>query len=152
MLQSVHKSTTNVLISLILITGLSACSSTPKTVTYTPEPIDKPELILPNVSELDLDKVDWIIITPENVEEEFEKIRKSGNPVVLFALNDEGYRALSLDMANIIKLITEQKAIIVAYENYYEKLDIKLEGTQSPVVIEVEENTGLRGRLLGILK
>ena len=55
-------------------------------------------------------------------------------------------------MANILKLITQQKAIIVAYENYYEKLDIELETNQSPVVIEVEENEGFTGRLRGLFK
>lgn len=152
MLQNHQRLITNVLISLILIIGLSACSTQPKSVVYTPEPINRPELVLPETQELDLEKVDWILITPENVDEQFELIRKSGKPVVFFALNNDGYQALSLDMANILKLITQQKAIIVAYENYYEKLDIELETNQSPIVIEVEENEGFTGRLRGLFK
>jgi len=113
----------NVLILLTLTISLSACSRTPRELEYTPQPIDRPELILPVSEELRLSKIDWIIITPDNATEEFNKIKASGKPVVVYALTNSGYEALALDMAKILKKLSEQNAIIVAYEDYYSNGD-----------------------------
>ena len=123
MLRNLHKSTMNVLILLTLTISLSACSRTPRELEYTPQPIDRPELILPVSEELRLSKIDWIIITPDNATEEFDKIKASGKPVVVYALTNSGYEALALDMAKILKKLSEQNAIIVAYEDYYSNGD-----------------------------
>ena len=72
---------------------------------------------------LRLSKIDWIIITPDNAAEEFDKIKASGKPVVVYALTNSGYEALALDMAKILKKLSEQNAIIVAYEDYYSNGD-----------------------------
>jgi hypothetical protein len=113
----------NVLILLTLTISLSACSRTPRELEYTPQPIDRPELILPESEALKLSKIDWIIITPDNAAEEFNKIKASGKPVVVYALTNTGYEALALDMAKILKKLSEQNAIIVAYEDYYSNGD-----------------------------
>ena len=113
----------NVLILLTLTISLSACSRTPREIDYSSEPIDRPELILPVSDELRLSKIDWIIITPDNATEEFDKIKASGKPVVVYALTNSGYEALALDMAKILKKLSEQNAIIVAYEDYYSNGD-----------------------------
>ena len=123
MLQNLQKSTMSVLILLTLTISLSACSRTPRELEYTPQPIDRPELILPVSEELRLSKIDWIIITPDNATEEFDKIKASGKPVVVYALTNSGYEALALDMAKILKKLSEQNAIIVAYEDYYSNGD-----------------------------
>jgi len=108
---------------LTLTISLSACSRTPRELEYTPQPIDRPELILPESEALKLSKIDWIIITPDNAAEEFNKIKASGKPVVVYALTNTGYEALALDMAKILKKLSEQNAIIVAYEDYYSNGD-----------------------------
>ena len=113
----------SVLILLTLTISLSACSRTPRELEYTPQPIDRPELILPVSEELRLSKIDWIIITPDNATEEFDKIKASGKPVVVYALTNSGYEALASDTAKILKKLSEQNAIIVAYEDYYSNGD-----------------------------
>ncbi|MDA8882970.1 hypothetical protein N9I00_01025 [bacterium] len=113
----------SVLILLTLTISLSACSRTPRELEYSSQPITRPNLILPESDALTLSKIDWIIITPENAEEEFDKIKASGKPVVVYALNNSGYEALALDMAKILKKLSEQNAIIVAYEDYYSNGD-----------------------------
>ena len=113
----------SVLILLTLTISLSACSRTPRELVYSSQPITRPNLILPESDALTLSKIDWIIITPENSEEEFDKIKASGKPVVVYALNNSGYEALALDMAKILKKLSEQNAIIVAYEDYYSNGD-----------------------------
>lgn len=123
------------LTSLILITGLSACSTTPQTVEYTPTPIDRPTLILPPVETLDLKTVDWIVITRDNVEDYFAEIEKSGKPVSFFALDGDGYSALSINMVQLLELVSQQKAIIVAYEDYYNTVEQTLDEQNDATVL-----------------
>lgn len=61
--------------------------------------------------------VNWVIITPENVEEKFAAIR-SGE-LVLFALTADGYEALGLNLSDIRANIDQYKAIIAVYEKSY---------------------------------
>lgn len=103
---------------LIPTTILSACSPA-KPVTYSAVPIQKPALILPQVSKLDLAAVDYIVITKDNASEVFSQLEKDGKPVVLFALTSDGYKAVSLNMASILELVSQQKSIIAAYQRYY---------------------------------
>ena len=65
-------------------------------------------------------ELDWIVITPENAEEVFKRLREKNVDVVLFAITDEGYEALSLSMAEIRNYIAQQRAIIIKYKEYYE--------------------------------
>ena len=153
MLQNVQKSTASVLTLLTLTIGLSACSTTPRTVEYTPTPIDRPELILPDASVLDLRELDFIVITPDNVNEEFEKLNVDGEPVVLIALTAKQYETLSLNIADLLELISQQKAIIMAYEDYYNMMEEELNNRDSVVIIPVEQQSpSIRDRLTQLFK
>lgn len=63
--------------------------------------------------------VDYIVITPENAEEVFSELRRSGKPVVLFAVTEDGYQNLSLNMAQILEVLLQKNAVIAAYEDYH---------------------------------
>lgn len=65
--------------------------------------------------------VEWILITPENYQEVFDKIKSDGRPVVLFGITDKGYEHLALNLSDIRAFIQQQKAIIAAYESYYQQ-------------------------------
>lgn len=117
------KSTLAALTLLTLTTALSACSTTQKVVEYQGKPIDRPELILPETSQLDLRKVDYIVVNRDNIEEVFAELERTGQPIVLFALTSDGYEALSLNIADVLQLVSQQKNVIVAYRNYYENAD-----------------------------
>ena len=143
----------SVLILLTLITGLSACSTTPKSVTYTPTPIERPTLILPPTDTLDMKGVDWIVVTPDNAEEYFQKMQENGDSIALFALTSEGYAALGINMAQLLELISQQKAIIVAYEDYYNSIETQLDNQDKRVIIPVEEETvSLQDRISNLFK
>lgn len=138
---------------LTLTIGLSACSTTPRTVEYTPKPIDRPELILPDASVLDLRELDFIVITPENVDAEFDKLSADGSPIVLVALTAKQYETLSLNIADLLELISQQKAIIMAYEDYYNMMEQELNSQDSVVVIPVEQQSpSVRDRLAQLFK
>lgn len=99
---------------------LTACSSIPGIINVETTPVEKPELVLPEVDKFTQRNVKWIVVTPENVNNVFKDLEDSNTDVVLFALTDEGYANLTLNVADIIKLLQQQKAIIAAYKQYYE--------------------------------
>ena len=145
------KQTPHVLILLILTTFLlTSCSTTPKSVTYTPKPVERPELILPETKTLNMRNVDFIVMTRENVEEEFAKLEKDGKAIVIFGLDAEDYEKLSFNIADILELLDQQQSVIVAYREYYEEADKTLEeiNSQSEIEIEVDEDEGFLSNFL----
>lgn len=64
--------------------------------------------------------VEWIVITPENAEETWAKLKESNTDLVVFALTDEGYENLAITMAQVRNLINQQRVIILQYKEYYE--------------------------------
>jgi len=96
---------------------LSSCATKVQRVEVVSAPVEKPTLTLPEADELRSLPVQWLVITPENFEEQVKKL--DGRPVVFFALTDEGYANLGLNISAIRAFIQQQQAIIFAYENYY---------------------------------
>ena len=95
----------------------------PERVVESRTVIDRPNLILPETTILDLQPVDWVVITPENAQKEFEKMEAVGKTPSLFALDGSNYENLSINMQQLLQLISEQKAVIIAYDNYYVIVD-----------------------------
>ena len=117
---------------LIPITFLSSCSTfTPDVVAYKSEPIEKPALVLPDIATLELRDADFKIITPDELNDIFEKLKKDGEPVVIYALTTKGYEQLALNIADILKLVSQQKAIIEAYKEYYEQTEKNIDDHNS---------------------
>jgi len=136
---------------LILTTFLlTSCSTTPKSVIYTPKPVERPELILPETKTLNMRNVDFIVMTRKNVEEEFAKLEKDGKAIVIFGLDAEDYEKLSFNIADILELLDQQQSVIVAYREYYEEADKTLEeiNLQSEIEIEVDEEGGFLSNFL----
>lgn len=74
-----------------------------------------------------MNAVDWTILTPENAEQELEDLVATGQPVSLFALTSDGYTALSMNMAQLLELISQQNSVIAAYEGYYENAELQFD-------------------------
>jgi hypothetical protein len=64
--------------------------------------------------------MEWIIITPDNAEEVWKRLRDSNTDLVLFSVTDDGYETLALTMAELRNIIAQQSAIILKYKEYYE--------------------------------
>ena len=115
----VKRSIANVLGCLIILSIISGCSSMPKQIVVSAEPIEKPKLILPKSDELDLRDVEWIILVKDNWEEKWAELEKSGEALAFFAVTDSGYENLGLNYSDLRAFIQQQDAIIAAYRSYY---------------------------------
>lgn len=111
-----------------IIMGISACSgSAINPITQIRStPIDRPKLILPEVTTLTSHPVEWKVITPQNIDSVFAEMSAANQTPVLFAVTNNGYQNISFNLSEISRLIKEQSAIILAYKNYYEKADIAI--------------------------
>ena len=90
MLQRNHKSIASVLVSLILITFLTSCSSVQKLDVFKTE-VERAPLNLDAPEAPTMEKLNFIIITSENADEVFAKLKEDGKDPVLFGLSDDDY-------------------------------------------------------------
>ena len=67
-----------------------------------------------------LDKVEWLIVTEENIDSVWKMLKENNKGVALFALRHEDYERLSLNIIDIRKQLGEYVIILKKYKNYYE--------------------------------
>lgn len=133
------RSIVNVLGCMTLLLAVSACGTTTQQIEVSAKPIEKPELVLPKVDRISTRKVDWVIITPENFEEQIQKLKDRGKPIVFFGVTDEGYEALALNLNDLRSFIQQQQSIIVAYEGYYKNSNSAIDAANADIKSKAEE-------------
>jgi hypothetical protein len=77
--------------------------------------------------------VKWIVVTPDNWEAAVIELKKTGRPVVLFGLTDQGYENLGLNFSDIRALVQQQQTIIAAYEGYYNASEQALDSANDSI-------------------
>ena len=116
----------NVLVSLILITFLTNCSSIKKLQIFKEE-VPRQELKLEKPTPLELEQLQWIIITSENSEEVFKKLEAAGIDPVIFGLTDKDFELLAKNFARIRNQLKLTNDLLDKYKEYYEpELDKKI--------------------------
>ena len=129
----------HLLVAIVAVALLAGCTSTPRQIEISAKPIEKPKLVLPPADELRLKDVTWVVINEENYQEVFAKLKKDKKDPVLIGLTDDGYEILAMNISDIMKLLQQQKAIIAAYQNYYEESEQALENANSEIQGAKEE-------------
>jgi len=120
--------TVSVLGCMILSASLISGCATTQPIEISTRPVPKPELVLPTADPIKARPVEWIIITEDNYQEVFDRLKKEGKNVVLFGLTDAGYENLSLNLNDIRTHIQQKNVIIIAYQNYYIRSQAALDG------------------------
>ena len=118
---------TKSVLGFTILISLAACSTKPQQIEVSAKPIEKPTLQLPPVDELNMRKVEWIVINEANVDVGIEKLKTEGQAFALYALTGDGYGNLGLNFSDIRALVQQQQAIIAAYEGYYQEAEEKLD-------------------------
>ena len=104
---------------LILTTFLTSCSTVSKLDVFKTE-VERAPLNLPSPETPKLEEIKWVIITSENAEEVFAKLKEQGKDPVLFGLSDEDYELLSKNFAQIRAYMIQQGLTLEQYREYYE--------------------------------
>jgi hypothetical protein len=112
----------------IILLLLSGCSVLPifkkepavKPVEIQTKAVERTRLNIPDPAPLVGRPMQWYVITPENSEEMWAKLKEENADLVLFGLTDEGYEQLAISIAEIRNFIARQRAIIIKYREYYE--------------------------------
>ena len=117
----------NVLLLSIGSLLLSSCASFSlfgkdevKKLEVQTKAVKREKLNLPFPSHVELLDPSWIIIHPSNAEEVWEILKDDKKDIVLFALTDDGYKALSVNLTKLRNIIEQQRIILFKYKKYYE--------------------------------
>ena len=108
-----------ILLVLASVALLSSCSSVKEILTVSPKVVERPPLTVQDPRPATGYPFDFVIITPDNVNEKFKELEASGKDVVFFALTDDGYKSLSLSVAELRRYNVQQNAVVKAYKEYY---------------------------------
>ena len=104
---------------ILTIFLISGCASTKQLEIFTKEIERTPlNLELPPVETLE--QVNLIIITSDNQEEVFAKLKEQNIDPVLFAYTDEDWELVTKNNVRMRNTIIRLRAIIEAYKEYYE--------------------------------
>ncbi len=117
------RSILSVLVSLILITFLTSCSGVKKLSIFKEE-VPRAKLNLEKPTPLQLEELQWIIITSENAEEVFKKLEEKGIDPVLWGLTDKDFELLAKNFARIRNQLKITNDLLDKYKEYYET-DVK---------------------------
>ena len=104
------------LIPLIFLTNCSGV----KQLSIFKEEVKRQELNLEKPSPLQLEQIKWIIITSENAEEVFKKMKEQGLDPVLFGLTDNDYQLIAKNFAQIRNQLKITNDLLDKYKEYYE--------------------------------
>ena len=110
----------NIILLSVLAVFLTSCGSSVQEIQVTTVEVSKTPLNLPNPDPLQMQNVEWIIITKDNANEIFERIKSAGGEYALFAVEDTGYEKLQINFTDIRNKLAEQRQLLLAYREYYE--------------------------------
>ena len=124
----------NVLVLLIpIILFTNSCTSKAKDITPIKKietvttPVKKIPLNLDHPSVIELDKINWIIITKDNAAETFDVLTTKDTDAVLFGLTDDNYEILS---KKILKNNGIKKGKILDFEYTSKKIKDAIKGVE----------------------
>jgi len=122
--------------SLLLLT--SGCASVEPQVVLKTDYVVKDIPIQPRPKPLNLHRVKWYAVTPENMEEFLQRFEEESGINVFFAVSVPDYENMSLNVAELRRYINQQKALIVYYE---ESIETMIKETPKDTEEVVQEGT-----------
>jgi len=104
----------------VLLT-LTGCSSQPRILEISAKPIEVVPLVLPEVDVIELGKLTFHVVNETNAQDVFDELLNKNYDPVIFGVTDVDYETLSVNQAKILQLVRQQKAVVIAYEEYYNR-------------------------------
>ena len=112
-----------IILMVIGVMMLGGCASKPtiKQIEVTTTAVEKLPLSLPNPAPLEMQEVEWMIVTEDNIDEAWQLLKDKNEGVALFALRHGDYERLALNIKEIRALLGEYIVILKKYKEYYEE-------------------------------
>ena len=103
-------------VMLIILMMVSNCSLIPtRGIEVSAKPIDR-KIVQPVMPrEIDLQEPMWIVVTPDNYEEQLSFIEEQEGELVFLAMTIPDYEVMAYNMQEIKRYITELKDVVVYY-------------------------------------
>ncbi len=114
----------SVLLLLTLTIFLTSCSGV-KELSIFKEEVPRAKLNLEKPTPLQLENLQWIIITSENADEVFKRLEEKGIDPVLWGLTDKDFELLAKNFARIRNQLMVTNNLLDKYKEYYETEDKK---------------------------
>ena len=112
------KTLRNLAIPLIILMMASSCSLLPKTkqLEVTAKPLERTfvQPVMPR--EINLGVPQWIVVTPDNWEEQLKRIEEQEGEILFLAMTVPDYELMSVNMQELKRYITELKDVVVYYK------------------------------------
>ena len=103
----------------ILVSGCSMMGERVKPVSVTTIAKKQPMYHPPLPMEVQMDPVEWEILTPDSMKLYLDNLEKGEAPRrAFYSLSSKEYEHLSMDMADITRYITEILGIVKFYRDY----------------------------------
>lgn len=99
----------------------------PRPVVVQAAPIERPPLDLPEIDPLNARDVQWIVVTPDNVDQVFQRMAASGQAPALFAVDERGYENIAINTQESLRVILQQQSVIEGYREYYLVVNQRIE-------------------------
>ena len=114
-----HRLAWIIAVPIMLCLLLSGCSGV-KTLEIFKTEVEREKLDLKKPTPLELEKLQWIIITSENADEVFKRLEEAGIDPVLFGLTDKDFELLAKNFARIRNQLKITNDLLDKYKEYYE--------------------------------
>lgn len=111
---------TKYLLIVLVFLGLTACSSIQEKVVTEEVYVEKIPLNLQMPKSFEWKDFEVIVVTEENFDDVIQELKVNGKSLALFAFDTDSYEALTLNVTEMKRYMSEQKVIILEYKNYYE--------------------------------
>jgi len=102
----------------MILMMVSSCSLLPKTKTVevTAKPLERTfvQPVMPR--EINLGVPQWIVVTPDNWEDQLSRIEKQEGEILFLAMTVPDYEVMSVNMKELKRYITELKDVVVYYK------------------------------------
>jgi hypothetical protein len=121
-----------------LISLNSGCASVEPTVVVKTDYVVKDIPIQSRPKAMNLHRVKFYAVTPENMEEFITRFEEESGTTVFFAMSVPDYENMSINVAELRRYINQQKALIVYYE---ESIETMIKETPEDTEEVVQEGT-----------
>ena len=122
------KTSRNLAILLTISMMACSCSLIPtKQIEVSAKPIERTivQPVMPR--EIDLKEPMWIVVTPDNWEEQLARIEEQEGELVFLAMSIPDYEVMAYNMQELKRYITELKDVVV----YYRKVTMPQENVDN---------------------